>query len=195
MKLALSILIIALCASAQDMMPPKFIAPAAAPVKQHVSVPIVINWTASLTPGVKSYNAYWGTNGLVFFETNVTGTSAIMQALGGVTNVYEVRSMGSNGIASAMSIPFTHSGWATERKIALNVVTNGATWTNIICADLDSQPTSFFRSGANAVNMILQSAPSLAFINPATLFTSDVSNFPENAEYRAVVLTSILNLP
>jgi hypothetical protein len=193
MTLALSILFFALCASAQDIMPPM---PMAVPaVIQHKAAkpqPIVLSWSPSPSPDVTGYAISGSTNGVIFESTNVAGTSCQLLAWPG-TNLYTVQTLNSAGL---FSIPakLTHSGWNHDIQFALAVLTNGVLTTNAFTVDSTNlQSPSYLRTAIESDSVVLQISPDL--VHWSGLFASDIDNFPAMFSAKVSILKSLVNIP
>jgi hypothetical protein len=192
MKLALSILLFALCASAQ-LIPP--MVQSSVVVQHKVPTPktFPLSWYQPPSPLVASCTITEQTNGIAFASTNTTGTNVLAQKWPG-TNDYSFVTIGTNGIKSAQSV-FTLSGWYHGNTLNLSVVSNGSTWTNIVCADESTLTAPAFFRVAIGDTVVMQESPSLAFSSTLILFAGDIDNFPSIAAYKPLWIPYTRNIP
>ena len=159
--------------------------------------PIGLQWSSSVSPDVIGYWSAGYTNGTQF-EATLTGaaTNVTLESWPG-TNRYEVEAINSSGIYSAPAV-VTHSAFAIDRTLALNAMTNGVLYTNQPYSDLVNLPSpSFFRTAVNVAmgTVALQMSASPLFSSPSNLLVEDLDNFPSIADYNAVILKKIVNVP
>jgi hypothetical protein len=199
MRWLLSILLFACCAGAQ-MPPTEFFVESPGDGKGLAARTLGLCFNPSPSPDLAGYNVYSGTNeGAYVSELSVGLTNFVWaQDWPQFTNYFAAAAVNSSGIQSAMSAPTSHSGWAADFKIALQVSTNGVVYTNVICVDLAAiRAPAYFRSAVNAGAGIveMQMASSLSFAGAASIYTADVDGFPPDAGFDAVPMTKIVNVP
>lgn len=190
-RLSFLFLIVAFSSSAQ-IIPPMVQGPVVVQHKVPVPQPIELSWSPSVSPYVQGYTITGSTNGVIFESTNVTGMSCTLLAWPG-TNTFQVEAY--NSVAHSAPAVLSHSGWYHGNTLNLSVVSNGATWTNIACADesILTAPTFFRVAIGDAV--VMQESPSLAFNSTLTLFASDIDNFPSIAAYKPIWIPYVKNIP
>jgi hypothetical protein len=191
MKLAISILLFALCASAQ-IIPPMIQSPVVVQHKVPMPQPIDVFW--SRVVNAISYNLEGETNGSLFLSTNVLGTNALVWSWPGITNGYLVQSVGSNGIGSTW-VQVTHSRWYGGDNLTLTTLAGSTTWSNTVLGNLTTLVApAFYRVSAGAMVVVQQSAD-LSFASTKNLFAEDVDNLPNNAEYELHWVPYTENVP